>query len=157
MAALLAVMLALLLLLLPAIGFRAAIRPLIRPAFRALLFRRRLFWRCALSCSGFGRLVVALALIRARAAPFGAPVIAARALSFALLLARLLARLEAGRALLANPRGRRWAELLFIFGVGRDQPEAHGVQHRAKVFTLDPQAAGQISRQKRRRLARQVP
>jgi hypothetical protein len=36
-------MLALLLLLLPAIGLRAAIRALIRPAFRALLFGRRLF------------------------------------------------------------------------------------------------------------------
>ena len=47
--------------------------------------------------------------------------------------------------------------MLFIFGVGRDQPEAHGIQHRAKVFALDPQAAGQIPRQKRRRLARQVP
>ena len=148
-------------LLLPAIGFWAAIRALIRPAFRSLLFGRRLFWRGALSRSGFGRLVVALALIRARAAPFGAAVIAAGALLFtrllALLLARLLARLEAGRALLANPRGRRWAELLFIFGVGRDQPEAHGVQHRAKVFALDPQAASQIPRQKRGRLARQVP
>ena len=85
-------MLALLLLLLPAIGFRAAIRALIRPAFRALLFGRCLFWRGALSRSGFGRLDVALALIRARAAPFGAPVIAARALPFALLLARLFAR-----------------------------------------------------------------
>ena len=140
-------MLALLLLLMPAFGFRAAIRALIRPAFRALLLWRRLFWRGALSRSGLRRLVVALALIRARAAPFGAPVIATRALLFTRLLALLLARLEAGRALLANPRGRGWAELLFIFGVGRDQPEAHGIQYRAKVFALDPKPAGQIPRQ----------
>jgi hypothetical protein len=141
-----------LLLLLPAIGLRAAIRALIRLAIRALLFGRGLFWRGALSRSGFGRLVVALALIRARAAAFGAPVIAAWALPFA----RLLARLEAGRALLANPRGRGWAELLFIFGVGRDQPEAHRLQHHGQHIALDPKARGKPIGQRRRCAARQV-
>ena len=71
-------------------------------------------------------------------------------------MALMLAGFKAGRALLANPRGRGRAEVFLIKRFGRDQPEAHGIQHRAQVFALDPQTAGQITRQQRRGFARQM-
>ena len=131
-------MLALLLLLLAAFGLRATIRALIWPAFRALLFGRGL-----IRCRAFTWRAFLPALIRPRATAIRAPVIPARAL----LLALMLPGFKAGRALLANPRGGGWAEVLLIERFGRDQPEAHGIQHRAQVFALDPQTAGQIPRQ----------
>ena len=131
-------------LLLPAFRLGAAIRALIWPAFGALLlFGRRLIRRGAV-----GRLILWPAVIRAWAAPIRALVIPAGA---------LLARLEARGALLANPRRGGWAKLLFILGFSRDQPEAHGFQHGAQVFALNPQAAGQIPRQQGGRFTRQMP
>ena len=140
-------MLALLLLLLAAFGLRATIRALIRPAFRALLVGRGLT-----GCRAFTWAAFLPTLIRPRATAVLAPVIPAGAL----LLALMLAWFKAGRALLANPRGRGRAEVFLIKRFGRDQPEAHGIQHRAQVFALDPQTAGQITRQQRGGFTRQM-
>jgi hypothetical protein len=131
-------------LLLPAFRLGAAIRALIWPAFGALLFGR-----CLIRRGAFGRLILWPAMIRARAAPIRALVIPAGAL--------VLARLKARGALLANPRRGGRAKLLFILGFSRDQPEAHGFQHGAQVFALNPQAAGQIPRQQGGRFTRQMP
>ena len=125
-------------LLLPAaIGLWAAIWALIWPAFRALLF-----WGGLVGRRPFSRRAFLAALIWSLTAAIRAPVIAARALFLALMLPRLKTR----RALLADARGRGGAKVFLIKGFRRDQPEAHGIQHWAKVFALDPQAAGQIAR-----------
>lgn len=136
-------MLALLLVLLATFGLRATIRALIGPAFRALLVGRGL-----IRCGTFAWRGFLPPLIRPRAATIRAPVIAAGAL--------VLARFKAGRALLANARGGGRAKVFLIERLGRDQAEAHGIQHRAEVFALDPKSAGQIARQKCGGFARKV-
>ena len=69
----------------------------------------------------------------------------------------MLTRLKPRRALLADTRRGGRAELLVVQGFRRHEPEAHGIQHRAKVFALDSQAAGQITGQQGGRLAGQMP